>query len=504
MRRFYKILILLSFLLFSFYQYSKKEKYVQILKNDKIDITQIFNKYQEILKQFSELIIIDIKILNTFLIHSHSTSNENIQFLPLSKKPFENQVKQKLFKETINFVNGKLKLSNLKSIPSFPNDLEIVTFGIRSTYCSELFNIYTSFANSYEKVFDEIIISKIDKTFTHKKVNGEESLEEYLKNLNVKLNSTRNDCPDHLIFILSSIVIHINVLWSEYSKNSFLIFPFDDNSRIRLNSIQPILQYGNNYQIIHSFPIEKLNTTKKNLQIFYPLTLKNFIGNYPQSKLLLCRNGLHHGERADYDYKVLSLYFIQRQLARINKKSWIDSGTLLGWYRDCNIIPHTKDNDIGLLLSEFDENVENVFKTNRNPLNVFRAQQLGSPQLVLEYRLTDKFGWTTDLIFYKTNPENRKFLLAPFFVHGKIFKFTISKFREYCHGLIDGFPLIVPCNSRRYIVETYGTHRLWMRNEEWTKQNKKLSLTEDISWPYGKRIRLTFNPDGSTKCLFGI
>jgi phosphorylcholine metabolism protein LicD len=35
-------------------------------------------------------------------------------------------------------------------------------------------------------------------------------------------------------------------------------------------------------------------------------------------------------------------------LESFNKHYWLAGGTLLGWYRDCGIIPHTQDVDMVL------------------------------------------------------------------------------------------------------------------------------------------------------------
>ena len=49
-----------------------------------------------------------------------------------------------------------------------------------------------------------------------------------------------------------------------------------------------------------------------------------------------------------------------------NKKHyWLAGGTLLGWYRDCGVIPHTQDVDLAIWAHEYDKKIKKHFLGNK-------------------------------------------------------------------------------------------------------------------------------------------
>ena len=52
-------------------------------------------------------------------------------------------------------------------------------------------------------------------------------------------------------------------------------------------------------------------------------------------------------------------------LEKFEKHYWLAGGTLLGWYRDCGVIPHTKDVDIAIWFHEYDSQIEKHFLGNK-------------------------------------------------------------------------------------------------------------------------------------------
>ena len=46
---------------------------------------------------------------------------------------------------------------------------------------------------------------------------------------------------------------------------------------------------------------------------------------------------------------------LQRSMAVWEKRNWIFAGTLLGWYRQCSLIPHDLDMDTASWIHDFED-----------------------------------------------------------------------------------------------------------------------------------------------------
>jgi len=62
------------------------------------------------------------------------------------------------------------------------------------------------------------------------------------------------------------------------------------------------------------------------------------------------------------------LSYISWYLESIQKKYFLFGGTLIGWYRDCGIIPYTTDMDLAIFAHEYDPRVKKHFIKNRHAL----------------------------------------------------------------------------------------------------------------------------------------
>ena len=85
------------------------------------------------------------------------------------------------------------------------------------------------------------------------------------------------------------------------------------------------------------------------------------------------------------------------------KRYWLTSGTLLGWYRHCGIIPYTTDMDFSMAIKEYDDRLKEKFTSGK--LDIHMWLQLGRKQNSLEFRL---YGcrFTYDMFFlYELGPS---------------------------------------------------------------------------------------------------
>ncbi|TKR95404.1 hypothetical protein L596_009579 [Steinernema carpocapsae] len=135
-------------------------------------------------------------------------------------------------------------------------------------------------------------------------------------------------------------------------------------------------------------------------------------------------------------------------------------GTLLGWYRNCGVIPYTTDIDITVPISQYkDDFVEGLMK--RKDFKITRL--IGRKEYGLEYTVNIP-GIVKDAyvdVFYMF-PHNSTYDLV--IVTGEKtskwirLKTLIPKNSsdEYCTGDIMGYLFFVPCNFMDVIVAAYG------------------------------------------------
>ena len=73
---------------------------------------------------------------------------------------------------------------------------------------------------------------------------------------------------------------------------------------------------------------------------------------------------------------------------------------VLGWFRDCGIIPYTEDADIGMWIEEFDQRIIDNF-TNNKKLTLLLS--FGLPNESYELRFVDKDFQYDCFFIYKYN-----------------------------------------------------------------------------------------------------
>ncbi len=106
--------------------------------------------------------------------------------------------------------------------------------------------------------------------------------------------------------------------------------------------------------------------------VFIPGDLERFLFDYEHSGFLECDEKLAKSlVHADYKQdptlnKMISndLAYLTNFFETLHKRYWLAGGTLLGWQRDCGIIPHTKDVDFMMKISEYDSRIIENFRGN--------------------------------------------------------------------------------------------------------------------------------------------
>ena len=143
-----------------------------------------------------------------------------------------------------------------------------------------------------------------------------------------------------------SITIQIAVF---YSRNDyFWIGKFYNNE----NYIEYRPKwFGDTQRLMNSQNDVKEIQIDENITILIPSNIDRFLFDYSHSELRECNRNLYESNLKLSNYKqndkknkimISTLHYITSIFESKLKSYWIGSGTLLGFYRDCGIIPFTK------------------------------------------------------------------------------------------------------------------------------------------------------------------
>ena len=122
---------------------------------------------------------------------------------------------------------------------------------------------------------------------------------------------------------------------------------------------------------------------------------------------------------------------------------------IIGWYRDCGIIPHTQDVDISIYEDEYDDEIKKWFLGN--PIVHLRLT-LGIKRKAYEFRMSG-CSFTYDIfLMYKISKKK----ICNYYHQEKIYSVCFPPIEELCSAELFGYKFIIPCNYINIITLQYG------------------------------------------------
>ncbi|CAD5232384.1 unnamed protein product [Bursaphelenchus xylophilus] len=186
-----------------------------------------------------------------------------------------------------------------------------------------------------------------------------------------------------------------------------------------------------------------------------PANLDKFWFHWKKSHFIKCRNlEMKRNSTSRLipldKVKILSKY---REFAdKWNTTFQLACGTLLGWYRECDIISHTQDIDLtgpsSLIEPAFMKAIQDKYK-----MRYVFGYDKDSLELNWLYQ-----GIRTDLFFkYPHNATHEKTCAVDFGGRKQVFSYY-PKVTKTCAGDLHGVLVYVPCNVEEILVSEYGNY----------------------------------------------
>ncbi len=200
-------------------------------------------------------------------------------------------------------------------------------------------------------ILKQDLISNLDSKCHYIKTNGDFLKEKVLTNIFI-------DC-ENFKFQVSIVYNRAKFLWIGSSDE------YKDES----------IYFGDTPRALTNFELATI-VDQNEILFKIPSDIKKILFDYGHSKFLECNSELAEmnlqkiGDTYKQNEKMNKMIentteHVIETLENFEKHYWLAGGTLLGWYRDCGIIPHTKDFDIAIWSHEYDSQIEKHFFGNK-------------------------------------------------------------------------------------------------------------------------------------------
>ncbi|XP_058550651.1 ribitol-5-phosphate transferase FKTN [Neofelis nebulosa] len=201
--------------------------------------------------------------------------------------------------------------------------------------------------------------------------------------------------------------------------------------------------------------------TVDGLEVLIPKDPVHFLEEIPHSRFIECRYKEARAFFQQYldDNTVEAMAFRKsakellqlaaRTLKKLGVRFWLSSGTCLGWYRQCNIIPYSKDVDLGIFIQDYKSDIISAFQDVGLPLK----HKFGKVEDSLELSFQGKDDVKLDIFFFYEETDHM-WNGGTQAKTGKKFKYLFPKFTLCWTEFVD-MKIHVPCETIDYIEANY-------------------------------------------------
>ncbi|KAH9529188.1 hypothetical protein DERF_003082 [Dermatophagoides farinae] len=274
-----------------------------------------------------------------------------------------------------------------------------------------------------------------------------------------------------------SHVVHIVILYDRVQGNNWWQAPVklnEHHERILHRQGLKKTEFRLPYSSAIYDKTEIMRTTIDGLRIFLPHPPKSFLNPLNDKKFIECDRGRSNEfysenpkdetlEANNFRKKAQTLLTKARQLIEheLGLPFWLSSGTLLGFYRQCDFIVYSGDVDIGMWADDFKPKIVDLFSINNIPL----IHWFGRPNDSLE--LSFLMGDLKLDIFFFYREQDHYWNGGTQAKTGLKFKYDFPKF-TLCWTDFIGLLVRIPCETESYIEANYGKQwRIPQRNWDW-------------------------------------
>ncbi|XP_062410399.1 fukutin [Sardina pilchardus] len=294
-----------------------------------------------------------------------------------------------------------------------------------------------------------------------------------------------NDIPLHFLFKMNGRLVHLVVLY-ERSGNYLWHGPLRlKPSMDRKFAPFKKLDFGR-YAGAYNRP-ELVLTTLDGLDVRIPRNFSYFLKEHSEARFLECPYREARAfyqlypddlspEAMDFRMKAKSLlHLAARTLYELGVPFWLSSGTCLGWFRQCSIIPYSKDVDLGIWVKNYRHDITHAFQKAGLPLKHKFGKVEDSLELSfqgLDVKLDIFFFYDEGETVWNGGTQAKS---------GKKFKYVFPRF-QLCWTELLELKVRVPCQTLDYVQANYGSD--WnVPVKAWDWKSSPPNVQENGVWP---------------------
>eukprot|EP00795_Rhopilema_esculentum_P002067 gene2067-17634_t len=294
----------------------------------------------------------------------------------------------------------------------------------------------------------------------------------------------------HAVFYRRKVIIHLVMFHNKRHDHWWSSTCQPKISNRRLEYYWRFLKKSSFCTQEHILPRVLSTTTQLDgLSVSVPLYIKKFAGrinnsiyincDYSRARKFYSKYGRDESEDAEvFRLKAKNLLNqVKFALDQLGVPFWLSSGTCLGWFRQCDFIPHSKDVDIGIWIKDYNPKISDAMqKSGLVPKHIFGKLE---DSLELSFR-TPSNDLKLDIFFFYEEGDTM-WNGGTQAKTGKKFKYRFPKFTICWTEFVD-ILVRVPCNTIDYIKANYGPS--WnILVKEWDWKKSPSNVEENGQWP---------------------
>ncbi|XP_004949412.5 fukutin isoform X1 [Gallus gallus] len=294
------------------------------------------------------------------------------------------------------------------------------------------------------------------------------------------------EIPLHYIFKLASHAIHL-VVFYERSGNFLWHGPLRLKQHMDRKFVPFRKLHFGRYPGAYEKP-ELLLVSIDDLKVQIPKNPSSFLEEMSHSRFLECRYREARAffqvypddasfDAVEFRRKAKSLLHLAAlTLNNLGVKFWLSSGTCLGWYRQCNVIPYSKDVDLGIFIRDYKADIIPAFQKAGLPLK----HKFGKVEDSLELSFQGDDDVKLDIFFFYEE-DDYIWNGGTQAKSGKKFKYLFPKF-TLCWTEFVELKVHVPCETLQYVEANYGPD--WkVPVKTWDWKNSPSNVQYNGVWP---------------------
>uniref|UniRef100_A0A8R1YTM9 W02B3.4-like N-terminal domain-containing protein n=1 Tax=Pristionchus pacificus TaxID=54126 RepID=A0A8R1YTM9_PRIPA len=213
--------------------------------------------------------------------------------------------------------------------------------------------------------------------------------------------------------------------------------------------------------------------------LFLPSDIRTFLDDWKFARFIECNVLL---ERNSTEKRTIPLSFM-RNLAELRDfikgrraRLTLAGGTLLGWFRECSLIPHTTDIDFFIRAEEYSPSIRADLDARQSPYKLFRIYGTPSDSYELSINVKRAQEVNIDLFFLYTT-ANESFVGGLAWYTRKKYKWSYPRITSLCTADLLGRLFYVPCNTKEVLDMEYGN---WQKDSPssdfvWYKSHRNVA-----------------------------